>query len=84
MAWTHSGIIVEKKDGDYYVFASEKFELEEYADEQGKLQDRWLKDANRDLKEDGLYQVGIGYGNGELGWYGAIKYLGKAEWGEEH
>jgi len=81
--WTHSGIFIEKRDGQLYVYASDETELNIFAVENGVLNDFFVSQIGDKVKEDGLYQCAVGYGrmggNTDPCIY-EVKKIGKITW----
>jgi len=84
--WTHSGFFIERKYNKNYVHTCDEEELRIFADDHGILDDFFIKqnsDVKKTLKEDGLYQVWVGYGPiGSMqdpGIYD-IKFIAEIDW----
>ena len=62
--WTYDGILIEKKEGKYKVFADDMETFEVFTEEYSNLNKFFLDQIEDDIKEDGLYQCEVGYGGG--------------------
>lgn len=60
--WTHSGIFIEKREGELHVYTSDEKELKIFAVEYGILNDFFVDQVADVIKDDGLYQCIVGYG----------------------
>ncbi len=60
--WTHSGLFIEKRDGQLIVYTSDEDELKLFAVKNGILNDFFVPEVADVIKEDGLYQCIVGYG----------------------
>jgi hypothetical protein len=60
--WTHSGIFIEKRDGERHVYTSDEKELKIFAVEHGILNDFFVDQVADVIKDDGVYQCIVGYG----------------------
>lgn len=61
--WTYSGMLIEKHGKEHKVYANDFSVLNLFADGQGKLHPEYLNGIKELMKEDGLYQALIGYGD---------------------
>ena len=75
--WTHSGIFVEKKEDELIVYASDKHELDMLADANGRLHKNITID---EIKEDGLYQLLIGYGSHQDLTIYSVRKIAEIDW----
>ena len=83
--WTYSGFFIERREDKLFVYASDKKELEMFADENGCLIGGQVGKEYADIianfcRATGVYQVLIGYGtHQEITVYG-IKRIAETDW----
>ena len=85
--WTYDGILVDKNGEKYTAYASDSQTREIFVGKNGELYPFFVEKNKKDMMEDGLYQVMVGYGPAnsfqDPGFYWVKRIGGSLDWEDE-